>query len=107
MGVSFQLWVSAHEKGSHIGRRSYKYKQFGECDLCSRHQFADLVVSQILDLFVVDRQRAINSIDFAIAASGRYDIRSEEMDFGLRQVRYRYNSHNLVFLAPSGLLGVG
>jgi hypothetical protein len=65
------------------------------------------MVAQAFDLLVMDRQRAIHSIYFVIAAGGRYDIRAEEMDFGLRQISYRYNSHDPVLLAPSGLLGIG
>jgi hypothetical protein len=73
------------KKGSHIGCRSYKYKTFNECDLPSRrHQFSGSVIAQAFDLLVMDRQRAINSIYFVIAAGGRYDIRAEEMDFSLR-----------------------
>jgi hypothetical protein len=75
------------KKGSHIGCRSYKYKMFNGCDLSSRHhQFAGPVVGQILDLLVMDRQRAINGIYFAIATGGRDNIRAKEMDFSLGQV---------------------
>jgi hypothetical protein len=60
---------------------------FGGSDLSSRrHQFARPVISQILDLLVMDRQRAINSIDLAIMASGRNNIRTEHVNLSLRQV---------------------
>jgi hypothetical protein len=44
------------------------------------------VVGQILDLLIVDRQRTINSIDLTVVVSGRDDIRTKQMDFGLGQV---------------------
>jgi hypothetical protein len=74
------------KKGSHIGRRSYKYKtkNVQKMRLSSRHhQFAGLMANQVVNMLIMNRQRTINSINLAIATGGRNNIRAEETDFSL------------------------